>query len=128
MAQKKRSRTERQKGKLTIWSEKEVQMLHDLYPNMSNAAIAEKLKRPKTSVDKKGFDYKLKKSKEYRRKVAMTNNSCRRNSWRKDEITQLKKLYKTHTYNELADILKRNAQSIQSKATKLGLWKYQRSL
>jgi hypothetical protein len=115
--------TER-KGKLRLWSEKEVQMLKELYPEMSNAAIAKRLKRPKASVDKKGFDYNLKKSKEYRREVAKKNNSYRRNSWKKEEIAQLKKLYKTHTYRELADILKRNAQSIQSKATKMGLWKY----
>ena len=116
--------TDARKGKLRLWSEKEVQMLHDLYPEMSNAAIAKKLKRPKASVDKKGFDYNLKKSKDYRREVAKKNNSFRKNSWKKEEIQQLKKLYKSHTYKELADILKRNPQSIQSKATKLGLWKY----
>lgn len=114
-------------GKLRLWSEKEIQMLKDLYPRMSNADIAKKIKRPKASVDKKGFDYGLKKDKDYRRDVAKRNNSFRRNSWKKEEIAQLKKLYKTHTYKELAKILKRNPQSIQSKATKLNLWKYNKS-
>mgnify|MGYP000906064762 CR=1 FL=1 len=124
MPDKQTMDTTERKGKLRLWSEKEVQMLKELYPEMSNAAIAKRLKRPKASVDKKGFDYNLKKSKDYRREVAKKNNSYRRNSWKKEEIAQLKKLYKTHTYRELADILKRNAQSIQSKATKMGLWKY----
>ncbi len=115
------------KGKLRLWTDKEVQMLKDLYPEMSNANIAKKIKRPKASVDKKGFDYGLKKSKDYRQKVAKKNNSFRKNSWKTEEIKELKKLYKTHTYKKLAKILKRNPQSIQSKATKLGLWKYEKS-
>lgn len=123
----KATRTEAKGGKLRLWSDKEIQMLKDLYPAMSNADIARKLKRPKASVDKKGFDYGLKKSKDYRREVAKKNNSFRRNSWKPEEIRELKKLYKSHTYKQLAKILKRNPQSIQSKATKLGLWKYQKS-
>jgi hypothetical protein len=91
--------TER-KGNSVSGRKKEVQMLKELYPEMSNAAIAKRLKRPKASVDKKGFDYNLKKSKEYRREVAKKNNSYRRNSGKKEEIAQLKKLYKTHTYRE----------------------------
>jgi hypothetical protein len=114
-------------SKLRLWSDKEVQMLKELYPTMSNADIAKKLKRPKASVDKKGFDYGLKKSKDYRREVAKKNNSFRKNSWKPDEIKTLKQYYKTKTYKELAKILKRNPQSIQSKATKLGLWKYTKS-
>ncbi len=110
--------------KLRVWSEKEIQMLKDLYPEMSNADIAKKIGRPKASVDKKGFDYGLKKDVEYRRNVAKRNNSFRKNSWKEDEIKKLVANYKTMTYREIAKMLKRNPQSIQSKATKMGLWKY----
>jgi ribosomal protein L9 len=108
-----------------IWTEQELDTLRKLYPSMTNADIAKKLGRPKASVDKKGFDNGLKKDPDHRRKVAISNNKKRRNSWTKEEEATLKKMYQKHTYREMADILKRNPQSIQSKATKLGLWKYQ---
>jgi len=107
-----------------VWTEQELETLRKLYPLMTNAEIAKKLGRPKASVDKKGFDNGLKKDPEHRRKVAISNNKKRRNSWTKEEESTLKKMYQKHTYRELADILNRNPQSIQSKATKLGLWKY----
>ncbi len=107
-----------------IWTEQELDMLRKLYPLMTNTEIAKKLGRPKASVDKKGFDNGLKKAPEHRRMVAISNNKKRRNSWTKEEESTLKKMYMKHTYRELADILQRNPQSIQSKATKLGLWKY----
>ena len=108
-----------------IWTDQELDTLRKLYPSMTNADIAKKLGRPKASVDKKGFDNGLKKDPDHRRKVAISNNKKRRNSWTKEEEATLKKMYQKHTYREMADILKRNPQSIQSKATKLGLWKYQ---
>lgn len=108
-----------------IWTEQELDMLRKLYPLMTNTEIAKKLGRPKASVDKKGFDNGLKKSPEHRRKVAISNNKKRRNSWTKEEEAMLKKMYQRSTYRELAETLHRNPQSIQSKATKLGLWKYQ---
>jgi len=114
-------------GKNRLWSDKEHQMLEELYPRMSNAEIAKKLNRPKASVDKKGFDRNLKKDKDYRQDVARKNNAFRKNSWKPEEIKQLKKLYKSNTYKQLEDILNRNSQSIQSKATKLGLWKYDKN-
>ncbi|MDR2734655.1 MAG: hypothetical protein LBC99_08490 [Spirochaetota bacterium] len=107
-----------------IWTEQELDMLRKLYPSMTNVDIAKKLGRPKASVDKKGFDNGLKKDPKHRREVAISNNKKRRNSWTKEEETTLKKMYQKNTYREMADILNRNPQSIQSKATKLGLWKY----
>ena len=107
-----------------IWIEQELDMLRKLYPLMTNVEIAKKLGRPKASVDKKGFDNGLKKAPEHRRKVAISNNKKRRNSWTKEEEATLKKMYQKSTYRELAETLHRNPQSIQSKATKLGLWKY----
>jgi ribosomal protein L9 len=107
-----------------IWTEQELDMLRKLYPSMTNADIAKKLGRPKASVDKKGFDNGLKKDPKHRREVAILNNKKRRNSWTKEEEATLKKMYQKNTYREMANILNRNPQSIQSKATKLGLWKY----
>jgi len=108
-----------------VWTDQELETLQRLYPSMTNAEIAKKLGRPKASVDKKGFDHGLKKDSDHRRKVAISNNKKRRNSWTKEEEAMLKKLYQKHTYREMASMLNRNPQSIQSKATKLGLWKYQ---
>ena len=110
--------------KLYHWTEKDLDDLKRLYAKASNEEIAKKLKRSKSSVDKKAHELALRKDPAYRSTIAAANNARRRNSWRNDEISQLKKLYSKHTYAELAKILGRNAQSIQSKATRLGLWKY----
>lgn len=112
------------KKDLYHWSENDLDLLKRLYPTQSNAEIAKKLKRTKSSVDKKAHELSLRKEKGYRSTIAAQNNARRKNSWRADEVAKLKKLFNRHTYAELASIFGRNAQSVQSKATRLGLWKY----
>lgn len=112
------------KKDLYHWSENDLDLLKRLYPTQSNAEIAKKLKRTKSSVDKKAHELALRKEKGYRSTIAAQNNALRKNSWRADEVAKLKKLFNKHTYAELASIFGRNAQSVQSKATRLGLWKY----
>ena len=112
------------KRDLYHWSDEDLSSLKKLYPTLANAEIAKKLKRTKSSVDKKAHELSLRKERTYRSTIAAQNNAQRKNSWRADEVAKLKKLFDKHTYAELTSIFGRNAQSIQSKATRLGLWKY----
>ena len=106
------------------WSKEDLEQLRQLYPGRPNAEIAKVLKRTKMSVDKKAHELSLRKEQSYRSTIASQNSSQRKNTWQAKEIAQLKKIFNKHTYAELALLLGRNAQSIQSKASRLGLWKY----
>ena len=107
-----------------IWTEEEIKLLTELYPNHSNEEIAKILGRSKPSVDKKAAQLGLKKSEEYRRKVSKQNNMKKEYTWTQEEVNFLMINFKTMTYKQLSEALGRSPSSIAHKARQLKLRKY----
>lgn len=113
------------KGKpIVFWTEQEEDMLRQLYPNHSNKEIAQLLGKTKASIDKKGAQLGLRKSKEYRTKVSRDNNKNKDYVWSESELQTLFALYNHKTYKEIGKILNRSQSSIAHKAKQLNLHKY----
>lgn len=58
----------------------------------------------------------------------MAKKKQKRNLWTKDEIKQLKKIYRNRSTKEVAEKLDRKQTSVQSKASELGLTKTKKYL
>ena len=59
----------KKKIKLVRWSKAEVSQLKKLFPSMSTAKVAAKLKRSEKSVMQKAFMMQIKKSKKYLKSI-----------------------------------------------------------
>ncbi len=121
------NKSDRKGKKIVFWTKNEVEKLRELYPNHSNREIAKKLNKTKPSVDKKGAQLGLKKTKAYRTKVSKDNNKNKDYVWSDDELKTLFSLYKTKTYKEIGKILNRSQSSIAHKAKQLNLSKYNKN-
>ena len=53
------------KKKIKVWSKAEVSQLKKMFPSMSTAKVAAKLKRPEKSVTQKAFNVGIKKTVKY---------------------------------------------------------------
>ena len=57
------------KKKIKVWSKAEVGQLKKLFPAMSTAKVAAKLKRSEKAVMQKAFKMQIKKSKKYLKSI-----------------------------------------------------------
>ncbi len=107
------------------WSEADIALLKKLYPNTVNKEIARNLKKSVSSVEKKGSQLGLTKTREFRKEInkknASSSNRCK--IWTDDEIKFLKDNYKELSGKEIAIKLDRSYASIIYKAQQMGLKK-----
>jgi len=98
------------------WTEKETNLLIELFPKERINKIAEKLGRPISSIEQKAG--RIRKS----RGTLLRS----RYWWTNEEKDTLRLLWKSHTVMEIANILNRPRKSVQHKAMELGLIKYRK--
>jgi hypothetical protein len=107
------------------WSDADIALLKKLYPNTINKDIAKKLNKSVSSVEKKGSQLGLAKTREFRKEInkknASSSNRCK--IWTDEEIKYLRNNYKKLSGKEIANILSRSYASIIYKAQQIGLKK-----
>lgn len=111
--------------KPTMWDEDEIAKLKELYPVTLNSDLAKILGKSLSSIEKKGHQLGLSKSKEFRSQINKKNadSSPRCKSWTNEEEEFLVENYKKKSGKDIAKKLGRSYASIIYKAQKLGLKK-----
>jgi hypothetical protein len=91
------------------WSEKEIQLLKQLYPHLRTKEVAERLGRPQWEVFQKAFQIGVKKGDIH--------------YWSPKQVKLLRKLFADRKMDtgKMSDILGRSPQAIRMKAWMIGL-------
>jgi len=105
------------------WNEEDIALLRKLYSTTTNKELARKLNKSVSSIEKKGSQLKLTKSREFRQEINKQNASsserCR--IWTNEEIEFKKLNYKKMSGKRIAEKLERSYPSIIYKVQQLGM-------
>ena len=96
-----------------MWTEEKIKILIELYPEVDNDIISDKLKIKRGTLIKKANDLGIKKSKDYISNMRKKNNPP--TYWSDDEVTMLVNLYRNHSNNELSCLLGKTTKSVGKK-------------
>lgn len=100
-----------------MWTDKEIEILEEKYPNSLNREIADELKRTRSSIENKANRLGLKK--EDMSKLLEKRSKSRR--WTDEELNYLKENYSEKTLEEIGNVLSRTREAVRSKKRKLDL-------
>jgi len=100
------------------WTEQEVRLFEQSYPNTHNKDLAKRFGRTIYSIRKKATKLGLKKDWEGGYRLPHSNPP---NAWTKDEIETLKRMYYTSLNEEIAQKLGRTLAAVGTKIRDIGL-------
>lgn len=115
------SRTRKRRNNAEPWSKYDIQRLIELYPRTYNFELARMFRRTESGIKAIGERFGLHK------KYDDTFKPFRPLGWKRwtdAEVRILKKMYLTHTFEEITDVIDRTRVAITGKLRKLKLEKF----